>query len=407
MSMEQADQDQAPPRIPFPIVDTDTHIVEPADLWTSRVSRRFVDAMPKVETDEEGLPRWRMGHGRWLTPLARYACAGTKSYPPYKPHRFEEVEPASYDMAERIKWMDREGIYASVMYPNIVAFETHCFWEMEPETSFEAVRAYNDFLVDVASEAPGRLIPVAMMPFWDLEASVAELRRAHTKGHRGILWANKFELIDQPSFVDPYWDPVYQEADELGMSVNLHVGFATKTGNTDFRNAAWAATYDPRVEVAQLAPSPMNSNGMALAKFTTSRLPQRFPQLKFVSVEAGAGYVPYLMDSLDWFWHAYGAYQDPTVDHKPSDIFARQCYVAYSYETSTLPLFETMADNVMFSTDFPHDQSVFAGPCSPALGARRHVDTYYHALRPETAQKALGGNAARVYDIDLPEKWPW
>jgi predicted TIM-barrel fold metal-dependent hydrolase len=393
--------------VPLPIVDADTHIVEPADLWASRVANRFADVMPRVEIDDEGYPRWRMGGGRWLTPLARYACAGTKRYPPYKPYRFEEVEPASYDIGERLKWMDREGIYASVMYPNIVAFETHCFWEMEPEASFEAVRAYNDFLVDVAEAAPGRLIPIAMVPFWDMDAAVTEVRRACASGHRGILWANKFELIDQPSFVDPYWDPVYRAADELGMSVNLHVGFATKTGNADFRNADWAATYDARAEVAFLAPSPMNSNGMALARLTTSTLPQRFPELKFVSVEAGAGYIPYLMDSLDWFWHAYGAYQDPSVDYKPSDVFARQCYVAYSYETSTLPLFETMADNVMFSTDFPHDQSVYAGPCSPALGARRHVDTYYPALRPELARKALGGNAAAVYGIDLPETWPW
>lgn len=393
--------------MPFAIVDTDTHIVEPADLWTSRVARRFIDVMPRVEDDEDGNPRWRMGGGRWLTPLARYACAGTKRYPPYKPYRLDEVEPASYDTAERIKWMDHEGIYASVMYPNIIAFDTHCFWELEPAASIEAVRAYNDFLVDMAGEAPGRLIPIAMVPFWDLDASVAEVRRAHACGHRGILWANKFELIDQPSFIDPYWDPIYRVAEELGLSVNLHVGFATKTGNTDFRNAAWAAAYDARAETAFLAPSPMNSNSMALAKLTTSTLPQRFPDLKFVSVESGAGYVPYLMDSLDWFWHAYGTYQDASVDYKPSEVFARQCYVTYSYETSTLPLFEAMAGNVMFSTDFPHDQSLFAGPCSPALGTRQHVETYYRSLAPDVARKALGANAAGVYGIDLPERWPW
>lgn len=388
----------------MPIVDTDTHVIEPADLWTSRVARRFLDAMPRVETDDADAPRWRVGD-RWLTPLARYACAGSPKYPPYKPSRLEEVEPASYDAKARLEWMDTEGIYAAVLYPNIVAFDTHCFWEMEREASFEAVRAYNDFLVDFASADPKRLIPIAMMPFWDVDATVAEVRRAHECGHRGILWGNKFELVDQPSFIDPHWDPVYRVAEDLGMSVNLHVGFANKTGNTDVRGAAWAANYDGRVEVAALAPSPMNSNGMAISKFTTSEMALRFPALKIVSVEAGAGYVPYLLDSLDWFWHAYGVYEQ--AGYKPSEVFARQCYVCYSYETSTLPLFASIADNVMFSTDFPHDQSLFPGPCSPSLGARRHVDAYYGSLAPEVARKALGGNAAAVYGIDLPASWPW
>ena len=387
----------------IPIIDTDTHIIEPPDLWTSRVSRKFVDLMPRVETDAVGNPRWRMGD-RWLTAVARYACAGLPRFPPYKPSRFEEVVTASFDPQERVRWMDEQGIYAAVLYPNIIAFDTHNFWEMpDRAASVEAVRAYNDYLVDLAGEAPNRLLPITMLPFWDLDATVAEIKRAHGLGHRGILWANKFELIGLPSFTDPYWDPVYATAADLGLSVNTHVGFANKTGNTDVRGPEWVKNYNGRAEVAKTAPGGMLSNGLAMAQLVTSELVDRFPQVKFVSVEAGAGYVPWVLDSLDWFWHAYGCLE--STGYKPSEAFARQCLFGFSYETSTLPLFGQYPDNFMFSTDFPHDQAVYPGPCSPATNPRQHVITHYQNVPADLCQKLLHDNAATLYGVDVPEDW--
>jgi predicted TIM-barrel fold metal-dependent hydrolase len=390
--------------VTVPIVDTDTHVIEPYDLWTSRADAKYRDQMPRVEEDPDGVPRWRVGE-RWLTALARYACAGLPKYPPYKPSRFEEVIPESFNPEERIRWMDEEGIYAACLYPNLVAFDTYVFMTMEDRNaSLEAVRIYNDYLVDLAKTAPGRLLPITMVPFWDLDEAVAEIKRCHDLGHNGVLWANKFELVDLPSFVDEYWDPVYAAAAELDTSVNLHVGFAQKTLNSDHRGPDWAKTYDGPLEVATLAPSPMASNSSCVAKLVTSELPQRFPTVKFVSVEAGAGYFPYLMDSLDWFWHAYGVLDEK--GWKPSEVFQRQCYASYSFETLTLPSFSAFPDNFLFSTDFPHDQSIYPGPCSPALGARKHVDTYYQELPDSLVEHVLYKNAEHLYGIDVPRDWP-
>jgi predicted TIM-barrel fold metal-dependent hydrolase len=218
------------------------------------------------------------------------------------------------------------------------------------------------------------------------------------------LWANKFEMIGLPSFLDPCWDPVYAAAADLGLSVNTHVGFANKTGNTDVRGPEWVKNYDARAEVAQTAPGGMLSNGMSMARLVTSTLAERFPDLRFVSVEAGAGYVPWVLDSLDWFWHAYGMWEQ--TGYKPSEVFARQCYFCFSYETSTLPLFGLYPENFLFSTDFPHDQAVYPGPCTAALGPRKHVETYYQDVPEDLARKVLAGNAAKLYGVELPDSWP-
>ena len=193
--------------VAVPIVDTDTHVIEPYDLWTSRADAKYRAQMPRVEEDPDGVPRWKVGD-RWLTAPARYACAGLPKYPPYKPSRFEEVVPESFKPEERIRWMDQEGIYAACLYPNLVAFDTYVFMTMEDaNASLEAVRIYNDYLVDLAKTAPGRLLPITMVPFWDRDGAVAEIKRCHDLGHSGVLWANKFELVELPSFVDEYWDP--------------------------------------------------------------------------------------------------------------------------------------------------------------------------------------------------------
>src|SRR5262245_40534874 len=106
-------------RLPF--IDTDTHVPEPPDLWTSRVSRKHLDVMPRVEVDGAGEPRWRMAD-QWLMLVGKYANAGIKEYPPATAISFEDAVPAAFDADARLKWMDEEGIYAAVLYPNILAF---------------------------------------------------------------------------------------------------------------------------------------------------------------------------------------------------------------------------------------------------------------------------------------------
>lgn len=380
------------------VIDADTHLTEPADLWTARLPARFRDRAPRVRRHEPtGTWRWTIGD-RWCSLVGNYSMAGWKEYPPSCPPSLEEADPACYDAAARLAHMDAQGIYAQVLYPNVIAFEGHAFMALDDEElKLACVRTYNDYQHEFASLAPERFVALAVLPFWDLEASVAELRRTHDMGHRGVLWAATLDKHGLPDFNHPHWDPLYAEAQERGMSINFHVG----VGNTaeEIEQAMNRDAYDPASNAARSSMS-FISNARTIGLLLTGGLLDRFPGLNFVSVESGFGYIPFLLDSLDWQWknaNASARYPDRLL---PSEYFRRQVYSMFWFETESLELLPRYADNVMFETDFPHPTSLHAGPASaspsPAEVIRRDTAIVGEAVM----RKVLQDNACRVYHID-------
>jgi predicted TIM-barrel fold metal-dependent hydrolase len=322
------------------------------------------------------------------------------------PETFEDIDPGGYDPVVRLERMDEYGIYAQVLYPNLIGFETHAFMDLGPELSIACTRAYNDFLIDFASADPNRLLPVGMVPFWDLDEAVKEVKRCREIGHRGILFANQYEKIGLPPFFDPYWDPIYEVAQDTEMPINFHIGFSTgadllaakrpklvgesKTSKDDLAvDVTWTAK---RNAIQMLV-----SNGDTIANLITTGILDRFPTLKFVSVESGMGYLPYLLESLDWHWKAHGALRYSSM--LPSECFRRQCYGTFWFETQTLPHLVDYPDNFMFETDYPHSTSLSPGPASPADLPSVHIEKHMSTLPFEVAEKALWRNAANLYRV--------
>jgi predicted TIM-barrel fold metal-dependent hydrolase len=381
------------------VIDTDTHVSEPPDLWTSRVATKWVDDVPRVEVHPEtGHHHWRVA-GTWLASVGYFAYAGWKNYPPDMPWELEEVDRGAWNPVDRLQRMDEFGIYAQVLYPNLIGFESPLFMKLGPELSLICTQAYNDFLVEFASADPKRFIPIAMVPFWDQDAAVVEMERCRSIGHKGILFANKYEMIGLPAFTDPYWDPIYAAAQDLEMSVNFHVGFSSaKDGNhTADKKMESRAHFDPG-NAARATSVGIMTNADSIAAIVTSGVCDRFPNVNFVSVESGFGYVVYLMDSLDWHWQGYGGIRKG--DMLPSEYFRRQCYGTFWFEKNTLPMLEAFPDNFMFETDYPHPTSMAPGPASPAELPSEHIRKYFATVPPDVAAKALHDNAARVYHLD-------
>ena len=379
------------------VVDTDTHVTEPPDLWTSRVPRAMVDQVPHVEVHPEtGKHHWRIGD-HWLMAVGFYAVAGWKEHPPSTPAELEEVDPGAWKAADRLQRMDEYGIHAQVLYPNLIGFESPLFIELGLEVALACTQAYNDFISDFASTDPNRLIPITMLPFWDQDAAVREMERCRANGHRGVLFANKYEQINLPPFYDPYWDRILGAAQDLDLSVNFHVGFSSSQTGSAANMTALLSHFDPRA-AARGTSIGMMGNGDSIAAIVTSGLCDRFPRLKFVSVESGFGYITYLMESLDWHWKGYGAHlKSPML---PSEYFRRQCYGCFWFERATLPLLSTYPDNFMFETDYPHPTSMSPGPASPAQLPKDHIAEAFADVPAELARKALHDNAAAVYHLD-------
>jgi predicted TIM-barrel fold metal-dependent hydrolase len=380
------------------VVDADTHLTEPADLWTARIPERFRDEAPRVLLDEgTGRWRWRIGD-RWCSLVGNYSMAGWLEFPPSCPPTLEEADAACYDPVARLAHMDANGIYAQVLYPNIVAFEGHAFMALaDEELKLACVRTYNDYQAEFASVAPERFIAMAMLPFWDLEESVRELRRCHAMGHRGMLWAATLEKHGLPDFSKPHWDPLYATARDLGISVNFHVG----VGNTaeEIAEAMNREAYDPAYNTARSAMS-FISNARTLGTLLTSGVCDRFPDLNFVSVESGFGYIPFLLESLDWQWMGSGAHRAYPDRLLPSEYFRRQVYSMFWFEKDSLELLPKYQDNVMFETDFPHPTSLSPGPASYAPSPAEAIARDTAIVGEDVMRKVLYTTAARVYHLD-------
>jgi uncharacterized protein len=388
----------APPKV----ADCDSHITEPTDLWTSRVSSKILDQVPRVDAHPvSGVLRWHV-EDIWMFPICQTATVGWHEAPPKYPELWEQLDPGAYDPVTRLTRLDELGIDAQTLYPNIMAFATGVFIGMEPEVGLECVRTYNDYLTEFAATNPDRLLPISMVPFWDVEASVKEIERVAEQGHRGLLFANKFQKFGLPKFQDPHWDPVYDAAQSLGLSMNFHAGFANspvpkeKTADVD---AFGKFEGDIGDLAASVAIAMIQSNSLAIGTITTCGIAERFPRLRFVSVESGVGYLPFLLESLDWHFKGYDV--GPATGRRlPSEVFRDQCYGAFWFETCTLGLLEQYPDNFLFSTDYPHPTSLIPGPASPALGPKEHILTYFADVPEDVARKVLWNNAARLYGLD-------
>jgi predicted TIM-barrel fold metal-dependent hydrolase len=180
------------------------------------------------------------------------------------------------------------------------------------------------------------------------------------------------------------------------MSINFHVG----VGNTaeEIEQAMNRESYDPAANAARSSMS-FISNARTLGILLTSGLCDRFPRLNFVSVESGFGYIPFLLDSLDWQWtnaNAKARYPDRLL---PSEYYRRQVYAMFWIEQNSLELLPKYQDNVMFETDFPHPTGLHPGPArfapTPAEVVRRDTEIVGQSVM----RKVLHDNAARVYHV--------
>ncbi len=156
----------------YKVIDVDTHVTEPRDVWTSRVSSKWGDQVPHVIRMGK-VDMWMIGD-KPVMPPGITATAGFDGFIPDFPRTYEDAITAAYDAKARLAHMDAEGIHAQVLYPNLGGFGSARFLELkEPELMLECVRAYNDWLVEWCSADPNRLLPIMATPFWDLDASIA------------------------------------------------------------------------------------------------------------------------------------------------------------------------------------------------------------------------------------------
>ena len=211
----------------YKVIDTDTHVIEPYDLWTSRLDVEQVGRQgpPRaVRTSSYQEDAWYFGEKR-VGAAAAAAQAGWSQYPPQHPPRLDDVDPATWEATARLNLMDKYGIWAAVLYPNVAGFGAGKMLTIgDGELMLACVQAYNDFLAEYSSVAPDRFVPIMALPFWDLDETEKEIDRAAGLGHKGVIMTGEPFFWGMPKLADPHWDRLWAMCQDAGLSVNFHIG---------------------------------------------------------------------------------------------------------------------------------------------------------------------------------------
>jgi predicted TIM-barrel fold metal-dependent hydrolase len=382
------------------VIDADSHITEPPDVWTSRVPAKYRDDVPQVV--RQGTADTWVLRGQRLAPVGVTAPAGWPSHPPEYPQTYDDCHPGAYQADARLRYMDEAGIWAQVLYPNVGGFGSENFLKMDDEQlKLLCVSAYNDFQLEWASADLRRLLPVVATPFWDIDATVKEVERCIPLGARGILFTGEPQRFGLPVLGNPHWDPLWELAEQNELPIHFHIGSAGDT--LELSSPDRYANHGVEGSHAYSAVSLFLKNGAQCADLMCSRILDRFPDLKFVSVESGIGWLPFVLEATDYSWLGSfrpGRQRQPE-DVLPSDMFKRGIYVTYWFESVAPTHFLDLipVDNVLFETDFPHTTCLFNNIQETIQNGLGHVE-------PSVRRKILWGNAAGLYGIpDPPAEW--
>ena len=380
----------------FQAIDTDSHITEPPDVWTARVSNKWGDAVPHVR-NVEGRDVWFIRDQQCGAPGLTSAAGFDGSYPDSR-EGFHDIPKSMYDADARLAHLDDEGIYGQVLYPNVGGFGSGGFLRLkEPELMIECVRAYNDFLVEWCGADANRLIAVAAMPFWDVAECVKEVERAAAIGHKSILACSEPQAFGMPILADRHWNPFWDACRDVDLPISFHIGAGDLSDLLNDR-----ANIGTRASFAKVSSSLFMQNANCIADLIFGGVCHRYPELRFVSVESGIGWLPSFLETCDWqFMNSQVRKEHPEYDLRPSEYFRRQIYACFWFEEKSIgAALELYPDNIMWETDFPHPTCQHPGPKDGlARHPRAFVDSALGSLPDELVGKILHDTAASIYRV--------
>jgi len=377
------------------VVDVDTHLSEAPDLWLSRAPAKYRARVPQLK-DVNGRPSWFIDGDRSLGldyPVSTILKDGTvTSGSSFMSLRHEDVHPASYGGHARVELMDTQGVWAQIIYPNILGFSGKKSMEVDPEIRLVTTQIYNDAMAEMQSESGDRLLPVAVLPWWDIEESIEEARRVAKLGLRGVSINPDPHPHGVPDLGNAAWDPFWEVCAAESLPVSFHIGLSDSSF-TMFTDAAWPSlNADQNMLVG--GANVFLGNVSTLTNIIISGVLERHPELRVVSVESGLGWIPFILNALDYQMNNAGPGASNRLKMLPSEYFRRQCYATFWFEGEHLADFVRMlgADNCMFETDFPHPVCLYPNPVEkirPAL----------ERLPKQDQIKVMSTNAMTLYRI--------
>jgi predicted TIM-barrel fold metal-dependent hydrolase len=373
------------------LVSIDDHMIEPPDMFKNHVPAKWADQVPKVvhNTDTD-VDEWVFQGEATRTPFGMAATVGwPREEWGFNPGSYTELRPGCFDVHERVRDMNANGVLASMNFPTMAGWNARTFAEgNDKELGLIMLRAYNDWAIDEWCGAyPGRFIPLGMVPMWDVDLAVDEIHRVAKKGCRSISFLETPHVQGYPSFLSGYWDPMMKALSDENMVLSLHIG----AGFDVIKRA-------PEAPVDHLMVLACQISAITAQDLLFGPTLRRFPELKVALSEGGIGWIPFYFDRIDrhyenqaWLNHA-----DDFGGKKPSEVFRDHILACFITDPSGLLLRDRIGiDNIAWECDYPHTDTTW--PESPEFAWKEFQDA---DCRPAEIHKMTWENACRFFDWD-------
>jgi predicted TIM-barrel fold metal-dependent hydrolase len=382
--------DPEPRPVRFTVISVDDHLMEPPETFEGRLPRKLQDRAPRVVETEEGHQVWSL-EGRPYFQVGFMCVAGRpREDHRVEPARYDEVRPGCWRIADRVKDMDINGVWASVNFPSgVTGFGGTLFSQLEDaELGLALVRAWNDWLFEAwHGPYPERIVPLGITYLRDPALGAEEIRRNAARGFTAVTLPEQPHRQGLPPIFDRAWEPIVRACAETGTVLNLHVG------------SSGFPAMPPGAPLLELGATLFQAMAFeSCAEWLWSGWAARYPELKIAMSEGGIAWVAGLIDRCDNIMARSGyGLGWPAKDVTPSECLRRNFWFCMIDDPSTLATRHAIGvENILCESDYPHGDGTW--PDTQEVLAKMFDGVPAHEIRMMTHE-----NAAKLYRHPLPD----
>ncbi len=349
------------------IVSADSHMLE-RDCWFDRFPQALKDKAPRIEF-KDGAHHFTL-EGQPMVPveLASALCEAM------------ECNPGLTNVEARLRDLDIEGVEKELIFPQRL-FGLYIMGHEQLREEIFSI--YNEDIALRCAEGKGRLFPVMIPNFWDLSKSRASIARIKELGGRVLMLPNKpGKNVDGKTihYNHPGMDPFWAAVSEFEIPLCFHIGEAIPQSRMGAAGTSVLAQ--------------MQGFRHQWGMLTFGGVFDRFPKLKVVFVEAGICWVASMLHDADMAYNSFPTMMQPKLKHPPSWYWRNHCYATFMTDPAGLELLHRIGpETVMWSSDYPHQESTFGY-------TRSSIDAVFRATSVENAQMILGKTALKLFAME-------
>jgi predicted TIM-barrel fold metal-dependent hydrolase len=369
------------------LVSVDDHVIEPANMFEDFIPAKYLDRAPKLISDDVG-EKWVFGEGETRNVGLNAVAGRVPEEYGLEPTNFDEIRIGCFDVDERVKDMNANGVLGSLNFPSMARFCGQFFASrasQDPDLALAVLHAYNDWHIDAWCGAyPERFIPCTIPPIWDPQLMAAEIHRTAAKGSHCVSFSMNPHALGLPSLHSDHWDPFWAACDETDTVVTLHIG----SGGLEVQTSP-DAPMNVRITCSGINIYP------TAADLVWSPVFQKFKNVKIALAEGGVGWIPYFLERIDYTYEHHKAWTRPDLGGQlPSEIFRERIITCFIVDKFGLGNLDAMnEDMVAWECDYPHSDTTW--PRSPEV-----VWDSVQGLSDEQINKITHANAMRLFSFD-------